>query len=102
MKQLKQLFLLSLVLLLSACGSNIEGTTYADRDGNTLTFKPKEKMSIHTGNQDLEFDYKVEGTKITVRDLKKNKGFQLVNFFRVLDDGSIRSLDGTRLSRQGK
>lgn len=97
-----QLFLLSLVLLLSSCGSNIEGTTYADRDGNTLTFQPKGKMSVHTGNQDLEFDYKVEGTKITVRDLKKNKGFQLVSFFRVLDDGSIRSLEGTRLSRQGK
>ena len=102
MKPLKQMFLLSWVVLLSACGPSIEGTTYDDRDGNTLTFKPKGKMSIHTGNQDLEFDYKVEGTKITVRDLKKNKGFQLVNFFRVLDDGSIRSLDGTRLSRQGK
>lgn len=102
MKQFKQLFLLSLILLLSACGSNIEGTTYADSHGNTLTFKPKGKLSIHTGNQDLEFDYKVEGTKITIRDLKKNKGFQLVNFLRVLDDGSIRFLDGSRLLRQGK
>jgi outer membrane lipopolysaccharide assembly protein LptE/RlpB len=52
MKQLKQGFLLPLVLLLSACGSSIEGTTYADRDGNILTFKPKGKMSVHTGNQD--------------------------------------------------
>jgi hypothetical protein len=80
----------------------MEGTTYADREGNTLTFKPKGKMSVHSGSQDLEFDYTVQGTKITVRDLKKNKGFQLVNFFRVLDDGSIRSLDGMRLTRQGK
>jgi hypothetical protein len=99
---MKHVCLLLLILLLSACGPKFEGTTYADRDGNTLTFKPKGKISLHTGNQDLEFDYKIEGTKITVRDLKKNKGFQLVDFLRVLDDGSIRSLDGTRLSRQGK
>jgi hypothetical protein len=101
MKRLTQLFFPSLVLLLSACGSNIQGT-YSDGAGNTLTFKPQGKMSIHTGSQDLEFDYTLEGTKITVRDLTKLKGFRLVNFLRVLDDGSLRSLDGTRLSRQGK
>jgi hypothetical protein len=98
---MKRFFLLPLVLLLSACGSSVEGT-YADKEGNTMVLKPKGKLSIHGGNQDLEFDYKVEGTKITVTNPKRKKGFQVVTFWRVLDDGSIRSLDGKRLSKQGK
>ena len=102
MKQSKPVFLLSLILLLAACGSNIEGATFVDRAGNSILFKPKGKVSVHGTSEDHEFDYTVQGSKITVKDLKKNKGFQLVTFFRVLDDGSIRSLDGTRLTRQGK
>lgn len=99
---MKRLLIPSTLLLLSACGSNLEGTSYADKEGNTLTFRPKGELSLHTDRQDLEFHYEVAGSKITVRDLKRKEGFQLVNFLRLLDDGSIRALDGTRLVRKEK
>ena len=68
---MKKIFLLLLVLILSACGGKkIEGE-YVGKD-ISLTFKPNGKLSIstldasHNQASSFELDYKTDGNKVNV------------------------------------
>lgn len=61
---MKKLFLLSIVLLLSACGSKLDGTYSGLLD---LTFKPNGKVSMVMAGVETETPYEVDGDKIKFR-----------------------------------
>lgn len=66
---MKKLFLLSIVLLLSACGSKIEGTYVSASnilEVTSLTFKSNGKLSIQSKKAaEFEVPYSEDGDKIT-------------------------------------
>ncbi len=97
MKQFAQLFLLSAVLLLAACGSKskLDGM-YSDELGATsYTFKSNGKVSISAmGTQVSETNYEVDGNKVKI-----GPGGNLV--MTLQDDGSMQAM-GIKFTKQKK
>jgi outer membrane lipopolysaccharide assembly protein LptE/RlpB len=92
---MKKLFLLSVVLLLSACGSKLDGT-YADKNGMlSYTFKSNGKTYQSAMGMEVELDYEVDGNKIKLVTPQGNM------IMTLLDDGSIESPMGI-LTKQKK
>lgn len=91
---MKKLFLLSLILLLSACGSKINGT-YAN-DDVSYTFGSNGKVSASTMGMEVEMNYEVDGNKIKLITPQGNM------ILTLLDDGSIKGPMGLKLTKQKK
>ncbi len=94
-----QFFLLSTVLLLSACGSRskLDGT-YSD-GFSSYTFKSNGKVSMSVMGIEREMNYEVDANKIKIGvDPSGNSAF----VFTLLDDGSIQGLMGVKLTKQKK
>lgn len=84
------------LLLLSACGSRLDGT-YTDPMGiSTYTFKSGGKVSVVTMGTEVELDYKVEDNKVK---LITPQGALVLT---LLDDGSIQGPMGITLSKLPK
>lgn len=92
---MKQFLLLCMVLLLSACGSEPDGT-YADIGRNISTSwtfkggKVTQKMWMGTddsGAQEIEFPYELDGNKIKVTDPQSGVSVVLGT---LQEDGSIK------------
>lgn len=91
---MKNWFLLFTVLLLSACGSKLEGT-YADGSGSMrYSFNSNGKVSQSLGGMEYEMDYKVEGNKIKIM---SGDNAMVMN---LLEDGSIQGPMGIKLTKQ--
>lgn len=63
---MKKLFLVSMILLLSACGSKLDGT-YKNNDGLQLTFNSNGTVSTTMLDMEMELSYEVNGNKIKVQ-----------------------------------
>jgi hypothetical protein len=94
MKSMKLSLLLVAALLLSACGSNLDGT-YTDEMGMvTLTFKSNGKVSQSVMGMETEWDYEVEEDKIKVL---MPQGTMV---WTLQDDGSILGVMGMKFRKQ--
>ncbi len=95
---MKLLFLLVAALLLSACGSKLDGT-YADDSGLiNYTFESNGKVTQSTlGTYEVEMNYEVEGNKIKIL-IPQEDSLVLT----LQDDGSIQGPMGFKLSKQKK
>lgn len=79
---MKKIFLLSIVLLLSACGSKIEGTYVSDRTLESLTFKSNGTVTEMIADMKVgDFPYQVNGDQIKIDGLTTS--------FILKKDGSI-------------
>ena len=97
MKAMNLLFLLFSALLLSACGSKLDGT-YADESGMmNYTFKSNGKVSQSAMGTEVEMNYEVDGNKIKVL---MPQGVSMV--MTLQDDGSIKGPMGMKLTKRKK
>jgi Family of unknown function (DUF5640) len=85
------------ILLLSACGSKINGT-YSDDSGTiSYTFKSDGTVLMSTMGTGVELKYEVDGNKIKVLVAP-----QAALVLTLLDDGSIEGPMGVKLTKQKK
>lgn len=90
---MKARFLLIACVLLSACGSPVEGT-YSDAMGLTsYTFKDDGKVYVSTMGTETELSYSVEDDKVTIGGPDTNVVLTLK------DDGTLEGPLGMTLSR---
>lgn len=93
---MNKIYLAIAVLLLSACGSNVEGT-YSDKMGITsYTFDSGDKVLMSTMGTEVEMNYEVDGDKVKLATPQGNLVLTL------LEDGSIRGPMGMKLTKQKK
>ncbi|MFA5017226.1 MAG: hypothetical protein WC504_06745 [Methylobacter sp.] len=93
---MKKLFLLSAVLLLSACGPKLDGT-YTDNMGITsYTFESNGKMTQSIMGVAIEMNYEVDGNKVKL--IAPQGTFVLT----LLEDGSIQGPMGSKFVKQKK
>jgi hypothetical protein len=87
------------VLLLSGCGSKIDGT-YTDSSRTvTYTFKSNGTVLMSVAGSEVEMKYEVEGDKIKIL-MAPQGGASLV--MTMLKDGSIQGPIGMKLTKQKK
>jgi len=92
---MKKLFLLSAVLLLSAC-DKLDGT-YTDNMGITsYTFESNGKMTQSVMGMAIEMNYEVDGNKVKL--IAPQGTFVLT----LLEDGSIQGPMGSKFTKQKK
>jgi hypothetical protein len=85
-----------LAILLSACGSGLNGT-YTDANGMvSYTFKPGGKVAMTTMGMETELDYRVEDGKVKIG---SRQGALVMP---ILEDGSIQGPMGIKLTKQKK
>lgn len=90
---MKKLALLTIVLLLSACGSKIDGN-YVDNQGvGHYTFS-NGKFTVSAMGVKGESTYKVDGNQVAIQDPAG------VRTLTILDDGSLEGPDGLKLTKQ--
>ncbi len=97
---IKKILFVFLTLLLSACGSKLDGTysnniTGVAEQKMSLTFKPDgtASMSIGSTTIPLEIPYEVNGSKITMSGVE---GDQIIT---ILDNGDLL-MNGLRLKKE--
>lgn len=91
---MKKLLVLCACLLLTACGSPVEGT-YADQMGmTTYTFKGKDKVYMSVMGNETELKYSVDDDKIKIEGPQGNM------IFTRNDDGSLIGPMGMKLVKQ--
>jgi hypothetical protein len=102
--QFGQLFLLSVVLLLSGCWlrSRLNGT-YVNSNGiigtTSLTFKSNGKVIVAFMDRELEGNYELDGNKIRITyPQRPEEGTQIMT---LLEDGSIEG-PGGKYTKQKK
>jgi len=94
--EMRKLLLVFAVLLLSACGSKVDGT-YSDPSGiMSYTFNSNGKMIQSTMGVQVEMKYEVEGDKVKLI----TPGGNLI--LSLLDDGSIQGPMGIKLTKKKK
>lgn len=91
---MKKLLLLSAVLLLTACGSKLEGK-YADQY-SSITFNSNGKAIQSAFGANVEVNYELDGSKVK---LISPQGTMVMT---MLEDGSIQSPMGGKLVKQVK
>jgi len=88
------------VLLLSGCGSKIDGT-YTDSSRTvTYTFKSNGTVLMSTMGTEVELKYEVDGDKIKIQTGAPQGSASLV--LTLLDDGSIQGPMGIKLTKEKK
>ena len=93
---MKRFVMLSAVLLLSACGSGLDGT-YSDKSGMvSYTFNSGGKMTQSAMGMEAEMKYEVDGKKVKLITPQGNL------ILTLLDDGSIQGPMGVKLEKQKK
>ncbi|MES2877517.1 MAG: hypothetical protein V4713_03775 [Pseudomonadota bacterium] len=80
--KLKIVFILAILLALTACGEKLEGAYSGNHVGTVLTFKPNGKV-VYMGMSEL--DYEADGKEIKIHMPDKQ-----VMVLKVLDNGSIQ------------
>lgn len=91
---MKKTLLVTLTILLCACGSRVSGT-YKDAMGVTsFTFNSNGKVAMTTLGIETQMDYRVEGDKVKIGSEKN----ALV--LTRLDDGSLQAPMGVTLTKQ--
>lgn len=91
---MKKLLLLCAALLLSACGSGLDGT-YADKDGMvSYTFNSGGKMTQSAMGMEVEMKYEIDGKKVKLITPQGNL------ILTLLDDGSIQGPMGVKLLKK--
>lgn len=91
---MKKALMLSLTLLLAACGSGIEGT-YKDEMGvSSYTFKSGGKVSMTVMGMETEMEYKVEDGKVKIG---TPQGSMVM---AIQEDGSLQGPMGMKLVKQ--
>jgi hypothetical protein len=102
MKRFVLLFLLSAVLLLSACGSKsrLDGTyaTEPGAGGISLTFQSNGKVTRSFMGNEVEGNYEVDGNKVKITGLP-GAGTQVLT---LLEDGSIQGGMGVKFTKAEK
>ena len=95
MKTIKPLLLLVTIILLSACGSKLDGT-YADEYGMmNYTFKSNGKVIQSAIGMEMEMKYEVEGDKVKIL---MPQGVNMV--FTMQDNETIQGPMGIKLKKQ--
>lgn len=90
---MKKIVAVSIAVLLSACGSGLDGT-YKDQMGvSSYTFKSG-KVTVFAMGVGSEMDYKVEDEKVKII---LPQGTMVMN---ILKDGSIEGPMGIKLTKQ--
>ena len=91
---MKKFLTLSACLLLSACGSPVEGT-YSDQMGVTnYTFKGKDKVYMSVMGTETELKYSVDDNKVKIEGPQGNM------IFTLNEDGSLQGPMGMKLTKQ--
>lgn len=91
---MKNLFILSACLFLTACGSPVDGT-YSDEMGMTsYTFKDDDKVYVSLMGNETELEYEVDDGKVKITGPEGNMVFTLN------EDGSLQGPMGMKLSKQ--
>ena len=91
---MKKIPLLTLLLLLSACGSKLSGE-YADKTGTvSYTFGSGDKVFMSALGIETEGKYEIDGNKVKV----ENSGQNII--FTILEDGSINTPFGKLSKKQ--
>jgi len=81
----RKICVLTMLFLLSACGSKLNGE-YADKTGAvSYTFKSGDKVLMSAIGIETEGRYEVDGNKVKV----ENNGQNII--FTINDDGSLQS-----------
>ncbi len=87
------------VLLLSGCGSKIDGT-YTDSSRTvTYTFKSNGTVLMSTMGTEVELKYEVDGDKIKIQTAPQGSASLVLT---LLDDGSIQGPMGIKLTKEKK
>lgn len=95
---MNKIYLAIAVLLLSACGSNVEGT-YSDNMGITsYTFDSGDKVLMSAMGTEVEMNYEVDGDKVKLG-TPEGKGNLVLT---LLEDGSMKGPMGMKLTKQKK
>lgn len=82
---MRKICVLTMLFLLSACGSKLNGE-YADKTGAvSYTFKSGDKVLMSAIGIETEGRYEVDGNKVKV----ENNGQNII--FTINDDGSLQS-----------
>ncbi|KAF0187519.1 MAG: hypothetical protein FD168_2521 [Desulfobulbaceae bacterium] len=90
---MKKIIAVAIAVLLSACGSGLDGT-YKDQMGvSSYTFKSG-KVIVSAMGMGSEMDYKVEDGKVKI---VSPQGTMVMN---ILKDGSIEGPMGIKLTKQ--
>lgn len=93
---MKKYFVIALAVLLSACGSGLDGT-YTDETGiASYTFKSGGKVTMATMGIETEMEYKVEDGKVKIG---SPQGTLVMT---ILEDGAISGPMGMKLTKQEK
>jgi hypothetical protein len=88
--------ILGTCLLLSACGSPLEGT-YSDEMGVTnYTFKDDDKVYMSVMGTETELDYSVEDGKVKITSPQGNM------IFTLNEDGTLQGPMGMKLSKKAE
>ncbi len=89
-------WILSMILLLSACGASLDGT-YTDPNGMlSYTFKSGGKLYESAMGMEIELNYQMDGKKIKIMSPQGNL------ILTLLDDGSIQGPMGIKLTKKSK
>lgn len=96
MKQFKKLFLLSAALLLSACGSKVDGTYEDKAKMISYTFSNGKMTKSQNGKVELEVAYEIDGNNVKIITPQGSLVMTL------LEDGSIQGPMGIKLTKQKK
>jgi outer membrane lipopolysaccharide assembly protein LptE/RlpB len=96
MKSMKLMLFLVAALLLSACGSKLDGTYADEKEMINVTFKSNGKVSQSAMGMETEMNYEVEGNKIKI--LMPQGAI----VWTLQDDGSILGPVGIKLTKRKK
>ncbi|RQZ26112.1 hypothetical protein DIE14_15760 [Burkholderia sp. Bp9017] len=90
----KTLALLTITLLLAACGQKLSGTYVNPTSDAKLIFESSDKLIYDTGMGKVEVSYKIDGKNLK---LISPEGTQI---FTLSDDGSIQAPMGLSFKKQ--
>jgi hypothetical protein len=85
-------------LLLSGCGSKIDGTYCDNSRLACYTFRSNGTVLISAGGSEIEMKYEVDDDKIKLVDRQGNVHLVMT----MLKDGSIQGMIGMKLTKQTK
>lgn len=91
---MKTILLLTVVMLLSACGQRVEGTYANGMLSYTFWGTGKVNMSDFLGVVNVDYNYKIEGKNIKVTTPEATQVFVL------LEDGSLQTPSGLILKKR--
>lgn len=91
---MKSILLLTVVMLLSACGQRVEGTYANGMLSYTFWDTGKVNMSDFLGVVNVDYSYKIEGKNIKVTTPETTQVFVL------LEDGSLQTPTGVILKKR--